>query len=136
MKIEGLDELTETLDNADNNFEKESRKTLNRIGMKLKAKVVSKTPVAEKNGGTLKKSWHYKTINSNEGRLTNNVEYAQHVEYGHRTRLGTSKNPNYKPKDNAKPYIDGIYMLTKSVAEIEKELEEEFFTMIENLWED
>ena len=45
------------------------------------------------------------------------------VEYGHRTRGGKS-------------FVDGRYMLTKSVKEIEDTLTSEFSMMIENLFDE
>lgn len=118
MEIQGLDEFTKTLENAQDNYKKETKKLLNEIGMKLKTRVVLKTPV---DTGALRRSWKYKTINENEGVLSNGVHYAQYVEYGHRTRGGKS-------------FIDGVYMLEKSVKEIESELDKEFSIMIDNLW--
>lgn len=118
MEIQGLDEFTKTLNNAQDNYKKETKKLLNEIGMKLKARVVLKTPV---DTGVLRRSWKYKTINENEGILSNGVHYAQYVEYGHRTRGGKS-------------FIDGVYMLEKSVKEIESELDKEFSIMIDNLF--
>ena len=49
------------------------------------------------------------------------IKYAQYVEYGHRTRGGKS-------------FVDGVYMLEKSVKEIESELDKEFSIMIDNLF--
>ena len=118
MEIQGLDEFTKTLNNASNNFEDEAEKTLNNITNKLIAKVKLKTPV---DTGVLRKSWRYKTISENEGILSNNVHYAPHIEYGHRTRGGKS-------------FVDGQYMLTKSVEEIESELDNQLSILIENLW--
>ena len=118
MEIQGLDEFAKTLDNAQDNYKKEAKKLLNEIGMKLKTRVVLKTPV---DTGVLRRSWKYKTINENEGILSNNVKYASHVEYGHRTRGGKS-------------FVDGVYMLEKSVKEIEQELDKEFSIMIDNLF--
>lgn len=118
MEIQGLDEFAKTLNNAQDNYKKETKKLLNEIGMKLKTRVVLKTPV---DTGVLRRSWKYKTINENEGILSNGVHYAQYVEYGHRTRGGKS-------------FIDGVYMLEKSVKEIETELDKEFSIMIDNLF--
>ena len=118
MKIEGLNELIRSLDKSSENYEKEAKKALKEIGMRLKAKVQLKTPI---DSGVLKKSWKYKTINKNEGVLSTNIKYAPHVEYGHRTRGG-------------KGFVDGRYMLTKSVEEIERELDKQLSTIIENLW--
>ena len=118
MEIQGLDEFAKTLNNAQDNYKKEAKKLLNKIGMKLKTRVVLKTPV---DTGVLRKSWRYKTISENEGILSNNVHYAPHIEYGHRTRGGKS-------------FVDGVYMLEKSVKEIETELDKEFSIMIDNLF--
>ena len=118
MEIQGLDEFAKTLNNASNNFEKEASKKLDIISSKLIAKVKLKTPV---DTGVLRRSWKYKTINENEGILSNSVHYASHIEYGHRTRGGKS-------------FIDGVYMLEKSVKEIESELDKEFSIMIDNLF--
>ena len=118
MEIQGLDEFAKTLENAQDNYKKEAKKALNEIGMKLKTRVVLKTPV---DTGVLRRSWKYKTISENEGILSNNVHYAPHIEYGHRTRGGKS-------------FVDGVYMLEKSVKEIESELDKEFSVMIDNLF--
>ena len=118
MEIQGLNEFTKALNNASNNFEDEAEKTLNNITNKLIAKVKLKTPV---DSGVLRKSWHSKKDGDLARVVYNNVKYASHVEYGHRTRGGKS-------------FIDGVYMLEKSVKEIETELDKEFSIMIDNLF--
>ena len=118
MEIQGLDEFTKTLENASNNFEKEASKKLDIIASKLVAKVKLKTPV---DSGTLRRSWKPKKVNELERIVYNNVEYGPYVEYGHRTRGGKS-------------FVDGVYMLEKSVKEIEQELDKEFSIMIDNLF--
>ena len=121
MEIQGLDEFTKTLNNASNNFEKEANKKLDIIASKLIAKVKLKTPVAKVNGGTLRRSWKPKKVNELERIVFNNVRYSGFIEYGHRTRGGKS-------------FVDGVYMLEKSVKEIESELDKEFSIMIDNLF--
>ena len=118
MEIQGLNELIKSLDKTSSNYGKEAKKVLNKIGTRLKTKVSLKTP---EDTGVLKKSWKYRTISENEGILSNNVHYAPHVEYGHRTR-------------GRKSFVNGRYMLTKSVKEIESDIEKEFSIMIDNLW--
>ena len=118
MEIQGLNEFTKTLENASNNFEKEASKKLDDIASKLIAKVKLKTPV---DTGLLRRSWQPKKINNLERLVFNNVKYASHVNYGHRTRGGKS-------------FVDGVYMLEKSVKEIESELDKEFSIMIDNLF--
>ena len=118
MEIQGLDEFAKTLNNASNNFEKEANKKLDIIASKLVAKVKLKTPV---DSGVLRKSWRSKKDGDLARVVYNNVKYAQYVEYGHRTRGGKS-------------FVDGVYMLEKSVKEIESELDKEFSIMIDNLF--
>ena len=118
MEIQGLNRFIRALNNASNNFDEEASKRLNNISQKLVAKVKLKTPV---DSGVLRRSWRVKS----EGQLAkivyNNIHYAPHVEYGHRTRGGKS-------------FVDGRYMLEKSVKEIEDTLTSEFSIMIDNLW--
>ena len=119
MNIQGLNNFIKTLNNATNNFDEEASKRLNNISQKLVAKVKLKTPV---DSGVLRRSWRVKS----EGQLAkivyNNVKYGPMVEYGHRTRSGKS-------------FVDGRYMLTKSVKEIEDTMTSEFSMMIEDLFE-
>lgn len=118
MEIQGLDEFTKTLNKASNNFEKEASKKLDTIASKLVAKVKLKTPV---DSGLLRRSWQPKRVSNLERIVFNNCKYASHVNYGHRTR-------------NGKSFVDGVYMLEKSVKEIESELDKEFSIMIDNLF--
>ena len=118
MEIQGLDEFTKTLENASNNFEDEAEEALNKITSKFIAKVKLKTPV---DTGLLRRSWQTKRLNNLERIVFNNVRYSGFIEYGHRTRGGKS-------------FIDGVYMLEKSVKEIESELDKEFSIMIDNLF--
>lgn len=118
MEIQGLNEFAETLENASNNFDEEANKKLDIITSKLIAKVKLKSPV---DSGLLRRSWQPKKVSNLERIVFNNVKYAQYVEYGHRTRGGKS-------------FIDGVYMLEKSVKEIESELDKEFSIMIDSLF--
>ena len=118
MEIQGLDEFAKTLNNASNNFEKEASKKLDIIASKLITKVKLKTPV---DSGVLRRSWQPKKVSNLERLVFNNVSYGQFIEYGHRTRGGKS-------------FVDGVYMLEKSVKEIEQELDKEFSIMIDNLF--
>ena len=118
MEIKGLDNFAKTLNNSSNNFEDEAEKMLNNIASKFIAKVKLKTPV---DSGLLRRSWQSKKINNLERLVFNNVKYASHVNYGHRTRGGKS-------------FVDGVYMLEKTVKEIEQELNKDFSIMIDNLF--
>ena len=118
MEIQGLNRFIRTLNNATNNFDEEANKRLNNISQKLVAKVKLKTPV---DTGVLRRSWQTKKDGDLARIVYNNVKYGPMVEYGHRTRGGKS-------------FVDGRYMLTKSVQEIEGTLTSEFSIMIENLF--
>ena len=118
MDIQGLNNFIRTLNNASNNFDEETSKSLNKISQKLIAKVKLKTPV---DSGVLRRSWRVKKDGDLARIVYNNVKYGPHIEYGHRTRGGKS-------------FVDGRYMLTKSVKEIEDTLTSEFSIMIENLF--
>ena len=118
MNIQGLDNFIRTLSNASNSFDEEASKRLNIISQKLIKKVKLKTPV---DSGLLRRSWRSKKEGDLARIVYNNVKYAPHIEYGHRTRGGKS-------------FVDGQYMLTKSVKEIEETMTSEFSMMIENLF--
>lgn len=118
MEIQGLNRFIRTLNNATNNFDEEAEKSVGRVANRLVNRVKLKTPI---NTGVLKKSWHVKMPQKLTRIIYNNVKYGPHVEYGHRTRGGKS-------------FVDGQYMLTKSVKEIEDTLTDEFSIMIENLF--
>ena len=118
MIIQGLNKFIRTLNNANNNFDEEASKRLNNISQKLVAKVKLKTPVST---GVLRRSWRVKKDGELARIVYNNVRYSPYVEYGHRTRGGKS-------------FVDGRYMLTKSVQEIEETLTSEFSMMIEDLF--
>ena len=118
MEIQGLNRFIRTLNNASNNFDEEASKRLNNISQRLLRKVKLKTPV---DTGVLRTSWQHKKVSELVRIVYNNKHYAPHVEYGHRTRGGKS-------------FVDGQYMLTKSVKEIEDTLTSEFSMMIEDLF--
>lgn len=61
-------------------------------------------------GGHLRRSWQVGTVKKQGNKflveIFNNVEYASYVEYGHRTR-------------NSKSWVEGKFMLTISLKEVE-----------------
>lgn len=117
MKLEGFEEFEKTLNNASKNFNKQSDKALKRVGLKLLREVKKNTPV---DTGYLRRSWDIEQ-KSNYIEIGTNLKYAPHVEFGHRTRGG-------------KGFVEGRYMLTKSVEKVEKSLNDELEIMIENLF--
>lgn len=116
--IDGLDDLIDSINDMANEFPSELQKLVNKHGGLLLRNVKMKTPVGQyddgRTGGTLRRGW-----TSEKGDLyytvINNCEYAEYVEYGHRTR-------------NRKSYVEGKYMLVitfeKQSTKFIKELEE------------
>ena len=127
FEIEGLDDLIKKLKKGDSEIEKGLSDMVSKLGQSLIGRVKRKTPVGKsyKNhtGGTLRRSWHIKKMDKYTVRVYNNTHYAGYVEFGHRTRGGKS-------------FVEGRYMLTKSLNEIEQQREEmEYFqSIIESIW--
>ena len=74
-------------------------------------------------GGRLKKGWNIIPAKLNGRRIVgyiyNSVEYAGHVNYGHRTRLGTSKiKRGAKSKAFGKHYIEGVYFVEEALKRV------------------
>ncbi|SFA87594.1 Bacteriophage HK97-gp10, putative tail-component [Acetitomaculum ruminis DSM 5522] len=80
--------------------------TLNELGARLLRKTKIKTPV---DTGILRRGWKVdpagKTASGYQITISNPIEYASYVEYGHRTK-------------NRSGWVNGKFMLTKSKSEI------------------
>lgn len=81
------------------------------LAARLLAKAIARTPVLT---GELRRGWQIGEVVRLPGggvhvEITNNVEYALYVEFGHVTRLRTG-------------WVNGKFMLTLSVQELEREL--------------
>lgn len=91
-------------------FDEEITKTLNSEGADWLGDVVGNTP---RKTGDLQKSWTLSPISKNanafEMELSNNLDYAIHIEYGHRTRGGKSK-------------VKGFHMLKNGTSRLEDRL--------------
>lgn len=111
--------FSDVLQNSVDRFDYEREMFLIRVSNKLLGKVKARTPV---DTGQLRRSWQNKRISDTEREIINNTKYGPMVEYGHRTRGG-------------KGFVNGRYMLTKSVEEISKEFDDEFEIFMNNLWE-
>ncbi len=136
LDVNGLDDFMNTLGNSEKNFEEEAEKTIKKVVSFTIRDVKKNTPVAKKDGGTLRKSWSQKKINKLEYIVYTNLSYAPHVEYGHRTRQGTGKAKKYRPKEGGIRFVKGRYMLTNAIVRAEDKFINEIETLIENLWED
>lgn len=109
--VTGLDEVLRNMENINPVIDEELTKELNSNGMDWQADVRANTPVGET--GDLHRSWNFepatKTGTGFEMSLSNNTEYANHVEFGHRTR-------------NLKGYVKGVYMLRRGTIALEERL--------------
>ena len=89
IKIKGLDEALDQMENINPRIDKELTSTLNDEGMDWRDDVRANTPV---DSGELRRSMVFegvkKTGSGFEMSLSNNMEYAGHVEYGHRVKGG------------------------------------------------
>lgn len=124
------------------------KEAIQNIALRAIAKIKLRTPV---DTGTLRNAWQIIDIlklgNAYIAIITNGTDYVEHVEYGHRVRQKKLKAKAETPKlkvntpeavQNKKKkavkkkpmkgrvkngYVPGIYMMTISMREIEKEMD-------------
>lgn len=133
-------ELKEWIDKVkgltEEEIEKFNEQTIKEIAARALAKMIARTPVGDyppssgKVGGTLRRGWTggenvdpYTYILNDidvikKGRtyiiiLSNPIEYASYVEYGHRTR---------EKKDGTRGWVDGQFFMKISEDEMQDEL--------------
>ena len=106
FEIKGIDDFLKGIDNIQNNFHGDLQRLIEKHGGILLRNTKMKTPV---DTGQLRRSWELEKGDLYV-KLYNNVEYAQFVEFGHRTRGGKS-------------YVEGVYMLKTSFEKTKKDFE-------------
>ena len=104
FQIKGLDKFIISLNEMDDNFNRDLQALVEKHGGKLLRNTKKKTPV---DTGQLRRSWELEKGDLYV-KLMNRTEYAQFIEYGHRTRGGKS-------------YVEGVYMLKTSFEKTEKD---------------
>lgn len=109
-KVDGLDELEKALTKMiENKYPEEFEKVVLQLAYELQGSCKELTP---QRTGRLKDGWRVGKVLKNEGgvyvEVYNNVEYAEHVNYGHRTGQSGFK--------------DGVFMLEISMEKIERRL--------------
>ena len=110
FQIKGLDKFIISLNEMDDNFNRDLENLIKKHGVFLFTNTKKRTPV---DTGQLRRSWQLKYKKGDLYiRLYNNTEYGIYVEYGHRTRGGKS-------------YIEGAYMLKKTFEKTEKKFIED-----------
>lgn len=128
FRFDGINRLYEQLENADSVVEEFINACAKELAARLLSKVIKRTLPGEypsgsgKKGGTLRRGW---TAGKSQGaasyaqslpihhyggyyviEITNPVEYASYVEFGHRTR-------------NHSGWVEGKFMLTISEQEVQ-----------------
>lgn len=107
----GLDEMEKALSQMiEHEYPEEFRQMVMNVAGELLGRVKEKTPVKT---GYLRGQWHVGSI-VKRGKeyyieVCNNVEYAEAVEYGHRTRGGNG-------------FVPGKHMMELSIMELQKSL--------------
>lgn len=93
-------------------FDKFCEDAAKELAARMLGKVIRRTPVAPVNGGTLRRGWtigHVKKSGSTyEIEVINNTEYAQYVEFGHRT-------------SNHQGWVNGRFMMTISADQVDQQ---------------
>lgn len=110
-RFDGLDEWEQRLTQAiESRYPEEFRKMVIDLACELLARVKEKTPV---DTGRLHEEWHVGNIEKRGNEyyieVYNNVEYAEPVEYGHRTRGGGG-------------IVEGVHMMELSLQEVQRHL--------------
>ncbi len=119
--IKGLDELIEDINRIEKEMPDVSKKMMNTIGQMTKDKIKMITPV---DSGELRSKNFFKTTSPTSVLVYNTAPYAAHVEYGHRTRLGTGKKSSrlFIKGRRTKAFIEGQFFMKRGINEAEKEI--------------
>lgn len=106
-------------------YEKFCEDCAKELAARLLGKVIRRTPVAKVDGGTLRRGWTIGQVKKSgyvyEIEVINPVEYAQYVEFGHRT-------------SNHQGWVNGRFMMTISADQVEQQapavLERKLYTLL------
>ena len=110
LEFSGLDELIQRLDEAEKKLPGARDKFLAQEAEFVRGDAADLTPV---DTGNLCEAWKSSTPENGRVDVYNNTEYAAHVEYGHRQKVG-----QYVPaigKRLKKPFVEGEHMLRDAV---------------------
>lgn len=121
VDIEGLDLTLDKMRRLPSVFDEELTRAMNDEGLSWRDDVRANTPV---DTGDLRRSWVFEGVTKSgfifEMDLSNNLEYALHVEYGHRQEPG-----RFVPaigKRLKADYVPGSYMLRDGTNRLEESL--------------
>lgn len=121
VDIKGLDDSLKKLKDLPRVFDEELSKAMNDEGLDWRDDVIANTPV---DSGDLRRSWIFAGVEKSgfifEMDLSNNLEYADYVEYGHRQEPGRFV-PAIGKRLKAN-YVSGYYMLRDGTNRLEESL--------------
>lgn len=121
VDIKGLDDSLKKLKDLPQIFDEELSKAMNDEGLDWRDDVRANTPV---DTGDLRRSWVFAGVEKSgfifEMDLSNNLEYADYVEYGHRQEPGRFV-PAIGKRLKAN-YVSGYYMLRDGTNRLEESL--------------
>ena len=121
VDIKGLDDSLKKLKDLPYVFDEELSKAMNNEGLDWRDDVRANTPV---DSGDLRRSWIFAGVEKSgfifEMDLSNNLEYADYVEYGHRQEPGRFV-PAIGKRLKAN-YVSGYYMLRDGINRLEESL--------------
>lgn len=121
IDLKGLDLTLEKMRSLPKIFDEELSKAMNDEGLDWRDDVRANTPV---DTGDLRRTWIFEGVTKTgfifEMELSNNLEYADYIEYGHRQEPG-----RYVPaigKRLKADYVPGHYMLRDGTNRLEESL--------------
>ena len=114
IRIDGLDGLERKLEEIARKMPEERDRFLKQEAELLRGRAVMNTPVAKKNGGTLRGNWKRTAPANGSIEVYNNTEYAAHVEYGHRLKR---KGQWLRDASGKLKFVPGSHMLREAVEE-------------------
>ena len=123
VDLKELEKFAKNLEKArDSEIKKMLENITNEIAAKLMRKAVKRTPVKE---GILRNAWTVSAVNKTgdgyEVVVSNHMEYAAYVEYGHIQTPGRFVPAIGKRLKNS--WVEGKFMLTKSELELNGRIE-------------
>lgn len=105
---DGMKEHLKRLSELPDKIDKIVLQSCKKFSLSWKKQIQDNTP---KDSGLLRRNWKSRTtLQKGVGvtiKISNNTEYAEHVEFGHRTR-------------NRKSMVKGVYMMTKTAPKAQK----------------
>lgn len=118
VEMEGFKEQAEKIGKIPEGLDTTLEDFLNEVGEDWLSDTKANTPV---DSGELRRSMTFEGAKKSAGRfeiaVSNNLDYAEHVEYGHRTRGG-------------KGYVPGVHMMRDGQKDAEQTISKELGSLI------